>query len=155
MTAEEILKAIIEMDNSERIKLLNKLYDRYFDNRPPREQIIKEKEEIFGVLTMTRTGRRGEIWTVELNGKRRPVVIVSNDNVAAELDHLIATVTSKQVRNEFDVVIEYWEEAGLDKPSVVRCSKLNTLHYQELLFKIGKLYESDLERVLTTIRNYF
>lgn len=46
---------------------------------------------------MTRTGRRGEIWTVELNGKRRPVVIVSNDNVAAELDHLIATVTSKQV----------------------------------------------------------
>lgn len=47
MTAEEILKAIIEMDNSERIKLLNKLYDRYFDNRPPREQIIKEKEEIF------------------------------------------------------------------------------------------------------------
>lgn len=104
---------------------------------------------------MTRTGRRGEIWTVELNGKRRPVVIVSNDNVAAELDHLIATVTSKQVRNEFDVVIEYWKEAGLDKPSVVRCSKLNTLHYQELLFKIGKLYESDLERVLTTIRNYF
>lgn len=66
MTAEEILKAIIEMDNSERIKLLNKLYDRYFDNRPPREQIIKEKEEIFGVLTMTRSGRRGEIWTVEL-----------------------------------------------------------------------------------------
>lgn len=56
---------------------------------------------------MTRTGRRGEIWTVELNGKRRPVVIVSNENVAAELDHLIATVTSKQVRNEFDVVIEY------------------------------------------------
>ncbi|KIO58304.1 hypothetical protein B4064_3785 [Caldibacillus thermoamylovorans] len=47
MTAEEILKAIIEMDNSERIKLLNKLYDCYFDNRPPREQIIKEKEEIF------------------------------------------------------------------------------------------------------------
>jgi len=47
MTAEEILKAIIEMDNSERIKLLNKLYDRYFDNRPPREQIIKEKEEFF------------------------------------------------------------------------------------------------------------
>lgn len=47
MTAEEILKAIIEMDNSERIKLLNKLYDRYFDNRLPREQIIKEKEEFF------------------------------------------------------------------------------------------------------------
>lgn len=80
---------------------------------------------------------------------------ISNDNVIAELDHLIGTMTSQQARNEFDVVIEYWEEAGLDKPSVVRCSKLNTLHYKELLFKIGKLHESDLERVLTAIRNYF
>lgn len=104
---------------------------------------------------MIKTGKRGEVWTVEINGKRRPVVIVSNDNVVVELDHLIATVTSQHARNEFDVVIEYWEEAGLDKPSVVRCSKLNTVHFKELLFKIGKLHEHDLERVLTTIRNYF
>jgi mRNA interferase MazF len=104
---------------------------------------------------MSKTGKRGEIWTVELNGKRRPVVIVSNDNVIVELDHLIATVTSQHTRNEFDVAIEYWEEAGLDKPSIVRCSKLNTVHYKELLFKIGKLHDHDLERVLTTIRNYF
>lgn len=104
---------------------------------------------------MTKTGKRGEVWTVELNDKRRPVVIVSNDNVIVELDHIIATVTSQQARNEFDVVVEYWKEAGLEKPSVVQCSKLNTLHYQELLFKIGRLHESDLKRVLTAIRNYF
>jgi mRNA interferase MazF len=48
---------------------------------------------------MIKQGKRGEVWTAELNGKRRPVVIVSNDNVIAELDHLIATVTSKQYRN--------------------------------------------------------
>lgn len=47
MTAEEIMKAIEEMDNGERIKLLNLLFDNYFDSRPSREQIIKEKEEIF------------------------------------------------------------------------------------------------------------
>lgn len=47
MTADEIMKAIEEMDNGERIKLLNKLFDIYFDSRPPKEQIIKEKEEIF------------------------------------------------------------------------------------------------------------
>ncbi|RDW17483.1 hypothetical protein CWR48_13235 [Oceanobacillus arenosus] len=40
---------------------------------------------------MIKTGKRGEVWTVELNGKRRPVVIVSNNNVVVELDHLIAT----------------------------------------------------------------
>ncbi|WP_171038192.1 hypothetical protein [Aquibacillus sediminis] len=47
MTAEEIMKAIEEMDNGERIKLLNKLFDHYFDSRPPKEQILKEKEEMF------------------------------------------------------------------------------------------------------------
>lgn len=104
---------------------------------------------------MSKTGKRGEVWTVELNGKRRPVVIVSNDNVVVELDHLIATVTSQHARNEFDIIIEYWEEAGLDKPSIVRCSKLNTVHFKELLFKIGKLQEHDLEMILTAIRNYF
>lgn len=50
---------------------------------------------------MNRLGKRGEVWTVELNGKRRPVVIVSNDNVVVELDQLIATVTSQQPRNEY------------------------------------------------------
>ncbi|MDC3413893.1 hypothetical protein [Terrihalobacillus insolitus] len=47
MTADEVMKAIEEMDNGERIKLLNKLFDTYFDSRPPKEQIIKEKEEMF------------------------------------------------------------------------------------------------------------
>ncbi|SHN24719.1 hypothetical protein [Gracilibacillus kekensis] len=46
MTADEIMKAIEEMDNGERIKLLNNLFDNYFVSRPPKEQIIKEKEEI-------------------------------------------------------------------------------------------------------------
>lgn len=46
MTAEEVMKAIEKMENSERIKLLNELFDNYFDSRPPKEQIIKEKEEM-------------------------------------------------------------------------------------------------------------
>jgi mRNA interferase MazF len=66
-----------------------------------------------------------------------------------------ASVTSQQARNKFNVVFEYWKEAALDKPSIVRCMKLNTLHDQEWLFKIGKLHESDLKRVLYTIGNYF
>ncbi|WP_180271587.1 hypothetical protein [Fredinandcohnia onubensis] len=47
MTADEIMKAIQEMDNGERIKLLNMLFDNFFDSRPSKDQIIKEKEEIF------------------------------------------------------------------------------------------------------------
>lgn len=49
LTADDILKAIEEMDNAERIKLLGSLFDEYFDNRPPKEQIEREKEEfLFG-----------------------------------------------------------------------------------------------------------
>ncbi|QQZ08507.1 hypothetical protein [Heyndrickxia vini] len=47
MTADEIMEAIVEMDNKARIKLLNMLFDNYFDSRPPKEQIINEKEEMF------------------------------------------------------------------------------------------------------------
>lgn len=99
-------------------------------------------------------GKKGEVWFVELD-KRRPVVIVSNDNVVAELDHTIVTITSQNERNQFDVTLKHWEEAGLDRPSIVRCSKLNTIHNQRLLFKVGKLHEDDFKQVIETIRSYF
>nr|WP_186324766.1 hypothetical protein [Paenibacillus bovis] len=44
MTADEIMKAIKEMENGERIKLLNQLFDSYFDSRPPKER----KKKCFG-----------------------------------------------------------------------------------------------------------
>lgn len=47
MTADEIMKEIEEMENGERIKLLNMLFDCYFDSRPSKAQIVKEKDEIF------------------------------------------------------------------------------------------------------------
>jgi len=45
MTAEMLFEEMKKMDNSERIKLLNLLFDEYFDNRPPRAVIINEKIE--------------------------------------------------------------------------------------------------------------
>lgn len=45
-TAEEIMKSIDEMENGERIKLLGNLFDKYFDNRPSKEELAKEKEKM-------------------------------------------------------------------------------------------------------------
>ncbi|WP_255450432.1 type II toxin-antitoxin system PemK/MazF family toxin [Alteribacillus sp. YIM 98480] len=67
----------------------------------------------------------------------------------------MAPVTSQQPRNEFDVVIEYWKEAGLLKPSVARTSKIISIHGSELNRKLGTLHEHDLERVLHMCRNLF
>ncbi|MBB5326282.1 hypothetical protein HNQ34_003416 [Anoxybacillus tepidamans] len=61
---------------------------------------------------MSNLGRRGEVWFAEIKGKRRPVLIVSHHDVVVELDRVIANITSQQPRNKYDVVLEYWKEAG-------------------------------------------
>jgi hypothetical protein len=43
MNAEDILREIEQMDNGERIKLLEALFDKHFDNRPPKEVLEREK----------------------------------------------------------------------------------------------------------------
>ncbi|WP_244182591.1 type II toxin-antitoxin system PemK/MazF family toxin [Geobacillus thermocatenulatus] len=72
---------------------------------------------------------KGEIWIYldTESSKKRPGVIIGCGATIADIDVTIAKVTSQQPRNEFDVPIEHWQEAGLIKPSVVRCTKLKTL----------------------------
>jgi hypothetical protein len=41
---EDVFKDMQELDNGERIKLLDKLYDVYFDNRPS-EEVMKAFRE--------------------------------------------------------------------------------------------------------------
>lgn len=104
----------------------------------------------------SKKGNRGEVWKAKDNtGKIRPFVIVSSDTLVAEVDHTIAKVTTHEARNRFDVTLENWEQAGLERPSVVRCSKLNTIHNATLIHKMGTLEESDFDKVLETIRSYF
>jgi len=108
-----------------------------------------------GAMRMSKRGRRGDIWLIEINNKRRPVAIVDQETMAVEVDHVVASITGQRPRNEFDVEIEHWEEAGLDKPSVVRCSKINTFHHNDLIHKIGSLHKDDLHKVLKTIQSFF
>lgn len=65
------------------------------------------------------------------------------------VDVIIAPVTSQQPRNQFDVILEYWQESGLLKPSVVRTSKITSVHGFELKRRLGKLHNHDLEQVLS------
>jgi len=104
---------------------------------------------------MNKKGRRGEIWLAEVENKRRPVAVIDKETMVVEIDRVVASVTSQPPRNEYDIVINHWQEAGLDKPSIVRCSKINTLHHNELFFKVGKLHDDDLAAVLSKIRDFF
>lgn len=104
--------------------------------------------------------KQGDVWLADVlfKGKRqtkqRPVIIVGNE-LALDIDVIIAPVTSQQPRNQFDVVLEYWKEAGLLKPSVARTSKITSVHGSELKRHLGVLHSYDLERILKMCKNLF
>lgn len=104
--------------------------------------------------------KQGNVWLADVlfkgtrRTKQRPVIIVGNE-LAVDVDVIIAPVTTRQPRNQFDVSLEYWKEAGLLKPSVARTSKIISVHGSELTRHIGALHNHDLERVLHMCRNLF
>ncbi|MCM3671536.1 type II toxin-antitoxin system PemK/MazF family toxin [Mesobacillus maritimus] len=109
---------------------------------------------------MNREIRQGEVWLANVifkdtrEYKQRPVLIVGNE-LALDIDVIVAPITSQQGRSKFDVVIEYWQHAGLYKPSIVRTSKIHSIHESELKRKLGIFKSHDLERVLHTCRKLF
>jgi len=103
---------------------------------------------------------QGDVWLADVlfkgtrQTKQRPVIIVGNE-LALDVDVIIAPVTSQQPRDQFDGVLEYWEKAGLLKPSVARTSKITSIHGSELKRHIGKLQDHDLERVINMCKRLF
>lgn len=101
--------------------------------------------------------RKGEVWMYydKDSRKRRPCVVVGNMLAAIESDVTIAKITSTlKTRNKYDVTLEYWKEHGLIKPSIVRCSKLFTVHERDLLYKVAKIEGDELEKIKRTIAEY-
>jgi mRNA interferase MazF len=97
--------------------------------------------------------KKSEIWLGKINGKDRPLLIIGKD-IAAEVDKTVLTITSQKARNKYDVIVEKWKEAGLDKPSIVRCSKINAIFYFDLKFRIGSLQENDFNSAMEAVRTY-
>jgi len=104
--------------------------------------------------------KQGDVWLADVLFKRtrqtkqRPVIIVGNE-LAIDIDVIISPVTSKNPRDQFDVVLEYWKEAGLLKPSVVRTSKITSVHGSELKRYLGELHCDDLEQTLKMCKKLF
>jgi len=99
--------------------------------------------------------KKGDIFLCYEGMKIRPVVIVSDRLVKVDIDVSIAKVTSQNPRNEFDVVLEHWEFAGLNSESVVRCSKISYVHHRDLVRKVGSVHQKDMERITKTILKFF
>ena len=99
---------------------------------------------------------RGETWLArdEESGKKRPFLIVSEALSGIDIDVTVLPITTKEKRNSFDIEAELWKEAGFNKPSLIRCSKVHFISHRFLIHKLGHLDEQDLVHVNDAMREY-
>ena len=103
---------------------------------------------------------QGDVWLAKVyfkmqeQFKHRPIVIVGRD-ITIDIDINISPITSSEPRNEFDVIIHYWKEAGLRHLSVARTTKIHAVPRSSLIKRIGSLHEYDLQRILQKCRTLF
>lgn len=89
-----------------------------------------------------------EIWSASVKfeesteRKQRPVVIIE-PNIAI---YLSLKVTTHEPRDNFigEYQLQKWKEAGLNKPSTVRASKIIELVGSDFTYKIGRLHPLDI-----------
>jgi len=84
--------------------------------------------------------------------KVRPALVVSSEDFNQETRHVIlAAISTKPVKDRFDVMLEKWKEAGLRFPSKVRVGKLVTVDAR-LVRKIGSLVPGEAIKSLALAR---
>lgn len=94
---------------------------------------------------------RGEIWLAQVGRKRRPVVVLTRNEVL-EVRSLVtvAEITSTMRGLAAEVSIDH-ELAGLDQESAINCDGLHTVPQSMLTKQVGSIDAKDLERTCTAI----
>lgn len=94
---------------------------------------------------------RGEIWLAEVGRKRRPVLVLTRDEVL-EVRSLVtvAEITTTMRGLAAEVIIDR-ELAGLDHESAVNCDGLHTVPQSMLTRQVGAVDKKDLDRVCAAI----
>lgn len=83
--------------------------------------------------------------------KRRPALVVSSVSFnKVHKQTIFAMITSTKNKWPSDVVIEDWQEAGLNVPCKIRL-KLFTLDNKSVVRKIGKLSKRDEKSIVATL----
>ncbi len=101
--------------------------------------------------SMTSTVELGEVYvcvfpfTSGQGAKARPVLVLMDLGP----DCLVCRITFVPHRSFLDLPVTNWQEAGLEKPSTIRLSRLVTVEKSLLRLRIGRLAREDLDRVRT------
>jgi mRNA interferase MazF len=95
--------------------------------------------------------KRGDIWLAQVGRKRRPVLVLTRNEVL-EVRSLVsvAEITSTMRGLTAEVPIDH-EQAGLDQESAINCDGLHTVPQTMLTRHLGAIDEKDLKRVCAAI----
>jgi mRNA interferase MazF len=83
-------------------------------------------------------------FTNAIGAARRPGLVLVD---TGDDDIVVARITSRRTRDEFDVQISDWGFAGLSLPSIVRTHKLTTSDKSRVEQRLGTLSGADWARV--------
>ncbi|MEK4485655.1 hypothetical protein MHH81_08625 [Psychrobacillus sp. FSL H8-0484] len=95
---------------------------------------------------------KGEVWVYKdsKDGKNKSGIIVGNAGTTL----IEVSSVSSPPKKAYDIFLESWEEIGLLKPSVAHCFKLNQFKKDDLIFKVGVLNVTDIDKISKTIKKY-
>ena len=96
---------------------------------------------------------RWEIYTAEVKYEDNPTIIEERPVLIIDKDYVYALKITSQEHPErkYDVGIEYWKEAGLQKESYVRIDKKLEIPKEDLIQRIGKLDSVDIKNITFAI----
>jgi mRNA interferase MazF len=110
--------------------------------------------------------KRGEVVLVPFpftdlsTTKQRPALVISSDSFNATHPDLIVVAITSQVPNnlgsdEFLIPQAELPACGLPKSSILKLSKIITLHQRLLIKSIGRVSNATLETILHQVRSQF
>lgn len=84
--------------------------------------------------------------------KQRPAVVVLD---TGDADVLVARITTQACSTRYDVVLSFWQLAGLLAPSYARLHKLAVIEKRLVKRKLGELQQADRNAFRKTFREIY
>jgi mRNA interferase MazF len=99
--------------------------------------------------------RRGEVWVAHVGRKRRPVLVLTRNEVIDVRQLVTVAEITTNIRGlAVEVRLDH-ERAGLDEPCVVNCDGIHTIEQSSLTGPVGELARATLTEVCSAVSYAF
>lgn len=95
--------------------------------------------------------RRGEVWLARVGRKRRPVLVLTRNEVIDVRELVTVVEVTTTIRGlAAEVAIDH-AEVGLDRPSVINCDGVHTISQDSLSGPIGEVDDARMRQVCSAL----